>query len=82
MVGARSSVDELGNLAGEVLADTGQVYAIGRRKGGDLIGEMKDGVGGVAVGADLERILVFDFEEIADLAEDACDRRIVHVDSA
>jgi hypothetical protein len=43
---------------------------------------MKDGVGGVAVGADLERILVFDFKEIADLAEDACDRRIVHVDSA
>ena len=43
---------------------------------------MRDGVGGVAVRADLERVLVLDFEEIADLSEHARDRQIVHVDPA
>jgi hypothetical protein len=40
---------------------------------------MRDGVCGVAICANLERILVLDFEEITNLAEDSCDRQIVHV---
>ena len=45
---------------------------------GDLIGMMRDGLRGVAIRPDLERVLVLDFEEIADLGEDPRDGEIVH----
>jgi hypothetical protein len=39
---------------------------------------VRDGVGGVAVRADLEGVLPLDFEQIADLGEHAGDDEVVH----
>ncbi len=45
---------------------------------GDALGAVRDGLGRVAIRADLERVLALDLEQVADLGEDAGDGEVVH----
>ena len=45
----------------------------------EFLGRVCDCLGRVSIGADLERILVLDFEQIGDLREDARDGEVFHV---
>ena len=45
---------------------------------GDAVGMVRDRFRGVAIRADLERVLVLDLEEIADFRQHACDCEVVH----
>ena len=47
-------------------------------KRGDALRQVRDRLRGVAVRADLERVLALDFEQIADLGDDAGDGEVVH----
>ena len=63
-------------LRGEVLADAGDARAAPRAVRSAIgVPQVDDRLGGVAVGADLERVLALDLEEIADLGQDARDAR-------
>ena len=75
-------VDELANLRGEVLADAGQGQPIRRRERGDAVGMVRDRFRGVAIRADLERVLVLDLEQVADFRQHACDCEVVHQECA
>ena len=44
---------------------------------GEIVGMVRDDVGAVAVRANLERVLVLDFEEVGNLPEDARDRGVI-----
>jgi hypothetical protein len=77
---AVTGVDELADLRREILADPGNAEAIGGRQGGGRIAQMCERVRGVSVRADFERVLVLDFEEIADLGKHARDGEVIHVD--
>ena len=65
-------------FAARSLPIPGSAEPFGRGERGDALGMVRDGLGGVAIRADLERVLVLDLEEIADLGEDACDGEVVH----
>ena len=77
MVGDGAGLDELANLGGEILADAGDREPLGRREVGDPLGGVGDRLRGVAVCADLERVLALDFEEIADFGEHTRDGQVV-----
>ena len=57
----------------------GQRQPLGRRQPGHAPRLVDDRLGRVPVRADLERVLAFDLEEVADLGEDARYGEIVHV---
>jgi hypothetical protein len=61
----------------QVLADAGDFAQPGRIERRELVRMVGDDVGGVAVRADLERILVLDLEEIGDLLEHARDGVVI-----
>ena len=56
----------------------GSARSVGSRHVGDPVRAVGDDLRPVAVGADLERILVLQLEQVRDLAEDARDCRILH----
>ncbi len=72
-----AGVDELADLGAEVLTDAGDCEPCCGRQVGDPLGGMRDGLGGVAIRADLERILALDLEQVADFGKDARDGEIV-----
>ena len=82
VIGDRAGVDELADLRGEVLADAGDREPLRRGQVGEALGGVGDGLGGVAVRADLERVLALDLEKIADLGEDAGDGEVVEARTA
>ena len=77
MIGDGAGLDELADLRGEVLADAGNREPLRRRQVGDPLRSVGDRLRCVAVGADLERVLALDFEQVADLGEDTGDGQIV-----
>ena len=78
MVAAGAGVDELADLRRQIFPDAGDAEPFRRGEGGDALREVRDRLRGVAVRADLERVLALDFEQIADLGEDAGDGEVVH----
>ncbi len=73
-----AGIDKFADLGGEILADPRQREPFGRGRARRSIGMMRDVLRGVAIRANLERVLVLDFEEIANLGEDPRDGEIVH----
>ena len=78
VIGDAAGIDQLADLRGEVLADPRKLEPFPGRERRDTIGMMRDGLRGVAICPDLERVLVLDLEKIADLGEDPRDGEIVH----
>ena len=73
-------VARLGNLAdarGEILADAGNLPQAGLVEPSQIVRVVARDVGAVAVGADLERILALDLEQVGDLPENARDRGVI-----
>ena len=81
VIGDRAGVDELADLGVEVLADPGDREPCRGRQVGDPLGGVRDGLRGVAVRADLERVLALDLEQVADLGEHARDGEVVEAHS-
>jgi hypothetical protein len=75
---ADASVSELREFGGEIFADSRNLKPIRRRERRDGIRQVNDRVSGVAVRTDFERVLVLDFEQIANLVEDTGDGEVVH----
>ena len=50
---------------------------LGGRQVGDPLGGVRDGLRGVAIRADLERVLALDLEQVADLGEHARDGEVI-----
>ena len=71
-------VADLEDLRGEVLADARDRAELGVGHGRERLGGVGDDLRGVAVCADLERVLRLDFEQVGDLAEQACDCEVFH----
>ena len=69
---------EFDDLRREIFADTRQRAQVGFRELRNGRCRVDHRLGGVPVGADLERILALDFQEVRDLRENACDREIIH----
>ena len=82
VIGDRARLDELANLGVEVLADAGNREPCRGRQVGDPLGGVGDGLRGVAIRADLERILALDLEQVADFGEHARDGEVVEAHSA
>ncbi len=78
VVGGGARVGELANPGGQVLADAGDRAQLGVGHPCDRVAGRRHGVGGGAVGADLERVLALDLEQIGDLAEHLRDRAVIH----
>jgi hypothetical protein len=74
----RAGLGELADLGGEILADARERQALVRRQPGDAPRFVNHGFGRVAVGADLEGVVAFDLEKVADLRQHARDCEIVH----
>ena len=66
------------SCAREILADAGNRQRAGWRQLGDGLARCGAIVGAVAIGADLERVLALDFEQIANLGEDPGDGQVIH----
>jgi hypothetical protein len=76
--------NDLGDLAGEVLADARQLretVAVPADELGDRLAQRLDRAGGRPVGADPEGILVLNFEQVGDLLETLRDVDVVHARS-
>ncbi len=71
VIAHRAGLDQLADLRGDVLADARQRQALGRRHLRHSRGLVRNGLAGIPVRPDLERVLPFDLEEVADLGEDA-----------
>ena len=69
-------------FAAEILADPGDAETIGRRERGDGVAEVQNRIRGVSVRADLERVLVLDFEQVADLGEHSGEGRFSTIEVA
>ena len=79
VVGNRAGLDELADLRGEVLADAGNARgAAAGVRSASRSASVSDGFRGVAVRANLERVLALDLEQVADLGQDAGDGEVVH----
>src|SRR5229473_2772031 len=74
---ARARVGDFANTRREVLADARDFPQSGDVEEGELIRMVGDDVGGVAIRANLERVLALDFEEIGDLSEKMRDCGII-----
>ena len=71
-------LDQLGHARRDVLADPGQAAQVGRRECRDALAAVADDLRGVAVRADLERVVSADLEQVADLGEDTGDGDVFH----
>ena len=75
----RSPVSTISRIfAAEILADAGDRAQLRFAERGEPLGGVRDGLRGVPVRANLERVLALDFEEIGDLSEDARDGQVFH----
>jgi hypothetical protein len=81
MVLDRSRVHELGDLAGQILADSRQLKAVGRGERRDAIRVVRNRLRGIAIRANLEGVLVLDLEQVADFGEHARDGQVLHEQS-
>ena len=66
-----AGLDDLADPRGQILADAGNLAKPGHVERRQLVRMVGDDVGAVAVGADLERVVVLDLQQIGDLPEDA-----------
>ena len=67
--GAVAGRRDLANAAGEVLADAGPPAQARLVHVAHRLGRVRHDVGGIAIGADLERILALQLEQVGDLAQ-------------
>ena len=77
MVLGVAGVGDLADARGEVLADAGNLAQPGRVERRELVRMVGDDVGAVAIRANLERVVVLDFQQVGDLAEDARDGQVI-----
>ena len=70
-------LDQLADLGRDLLADAGQLPQGGGVEPLDPVGRVRDGIGRVAVRADLERVLGLDLEQVGNLAEHPRDRQVI-----
>ena len=77
MVRYGAGLDELADLGVEVFADPLDREPFRGREVRDPLGGVRDGFRGVAVGADLERVLALDLEEVADFGKHTRDSQVV-----
>ena len=75
-----SGFDDLRDLAGQVLADTGKLRQIasGREQAFDALRQAFDGARGAPIGAHAKLIFSLDFKEFCGLIEHRRDFRILH----
>jgi hypothetical protein len=73
-----AGLQEGADLPGEVLADAGQFVQFLRRHLGQGLGKVADGAGGVAVGADPERVLPLEVQQVRHLLESLGDLGVFH----
>ena len=69
--GAVAGERDFANAAGEVLADPVPRAQAGLVQARHLLGGVADDVGGVAIGADLERVVALQLEQVRDLRQRA-----------
>jgi len=81
VIGAAACVDEFADLRREILADPGNAEPIGGGQRGDRVAQVRQSIRGVSIRADLERVLVLDFEEVADLGKHARNGEVFHVEA-
>ena len=74
-LGQMAARDHLGDLRGQILANARQIVEIGAARDhvGGLLAQAAQHAGGVAVGANAERILLLDLENVGRLVEGASD---------
>ena len=75
-----SGFDDIGDLAGQVLSDPGQLRQIasGFQQASDRLGQALDDTRGTTIGADAKLVLSCDLEEFGGLVEHRCDFRVLH----
>ena len=81
VIGGRAGRADLEDLRGEVLADARNRAELGVGHGRERFGGLGGDLRGGAICPDLERVLRFQFEQVGDLAEQACDSEVFHEDN-
>ena len=74
----QARLDQLADLRREILADAWYGEALCGREVRETLSGLGCRVSGVAVRANLERVVVLDLEKVADFGQDASDREVVH----
>src|SRR5690606_11348639 len=78
-----AGLDELGDVAGHVLADVGETGEVGvlADEAGEGLRVALDELRGAAVGAHAEGVRALDVEQVGDLVQRACDVDVLHAPS-
>jgi hypothetical protein len=71
-------LDQFSHTRRDVLANPGQAAQVGRGEGRDALAAVANDLRGIAVRADLERVVAPNLEQIADLGEDTGDGDVFH----
>ena len=80
VIGGGAGRRDLADARGEILADAGQRQQLGVARGrATAFGAVGDHLGAGAIGADPERVLALQLEQIGDLVQDAGDGEVLHV---